>query len=739
MPSKLGEAVLVLKANAKGLKSGLDKASKATGSAVKGMQAKFQGFANKIPVVGGALAGLATPAGLATAAIGLTVGVLTKMVTKTLDLGRSLGTARETLGVSAEAIQIYRRAIEETNGTASSFDQSVLRLTRSIGEAGTGNKQYQEDFERIGLSYEDLAEMSPEDALKAVTGAINEQLSPADGAAVKAALLGRGYAGMGGFANLTTAEIEELTSSVADSAVVMGGDAVDNVDEYDATMREMRDTFGKVAITVGTKLIPKITQLVQSFMSIVEALWPVIDIMLTPLKHSFTVIFGAVDVLSKLLKGDFAGAWNAVLDTAIGVMGNLVQVYNSTIAKIPGVAEIDMERVKTAILSVGSATSEELEPALVEATESTEKLTTATNDLAEAASTTAERVAAWKEAQEEANRAGADMEAQVRGQVIPSLAELEEQLNTAAEAEREMAAATVQSAADQLAASAEVDALRQSFFLEQIRRQGETRRVARETADAIVEAAAKAADDTQRETARMNASWDTYLVNQDAVVAAMLSASINFEDVVDGLAKSFGISTVDMATKAKEMGVSYNDTMALMEAFGREKIAAIIKQMQAAAEAAGAAKEAIDRISDAAQAEMNNTTGIPLNVLDALAAQAGPDTTWHETPAVVGGDIAFVPKFDGRGNVVNRDEDPDYVPSTAHGGITNGPQIRRVGEGGEREAIIPLSKLPDMMSRMMGSGTGGRQPITIMGDVYGWDDFVDKVGEAGVEIEERGG
>ena len=61
MPGKLGEAILVLKANAKGLKEGLGKAQKATGSAVKGMQAKWQGFANRIPVVGGALAGLATP------------------------------------------------------------------------------------------------------------------------------------------------------------------------------------------------------------------------------------------------------------------------------------------------------------------------------------------------------------------------------------------------------------------------------------------------------------------------------------------------------------------------------------------------------------------------------------------------------------------------------------------------------------------------------------------------------
>ena len=43
--------------------------------------------------------------------------------------------------------------------------------------------------------------------------------------------------------------------------------------------------------------------------------------------------------------------------------------------------------------------------------------------------------------------------------------------------------------------------------------------------------------------------------------------------------KSFGISTVDMAAKATAMGVSYNDTMALMEAFGREKINLIIGQI----------------------------------------------------------------------------------------------------------------------------------------------------------------
>ena len=38
---------------------------------------------------------------------------------------------------------------------------------------------------------------------------------------------------------------------------------------------------------------------------------------------------------------------------------------------------------------------------------------------------------------------------------------------------------------------------------------------------------------------------------------------------------------------------------------------------------------------------------------------------------------------------------------------------------------------------MNGGGNGGG--ITIMGDVYGYDDFVDKVGQANVDLEERGG
>jgi hypothetical protein len=64
-------------------------------------------------------------------------------------------------------------------------------------------------------------------------------------------------------------------------------------------------------------------------------------------------------------------------------------------------------------------------------------------------------------------------------------------------------------------------------------------------------------------------------------------------------------------------------------------------------------------------------------------------------------------------------------PQLAHGGIvsaTPGGTLVNVGEGGEDEAVIPLSKL--------GSGGGGNTYVTITGPVYGLDDLDRKLVES---------
>ena len=368
LPS-LGNAILTLRVKGDEFKAGLGKAktqaettTKGIGKSFTNLQGKIQGAAGKVPVVGTSLAALASPAGLAAAGIGLVVGSLTKMVTKTLDVGRSLGTMREATGVSAENLQIYQRAIEETNGDAGKFDDVILRLSKSIGDANQGNKAAQDGFDALGLSWVDLAGKSPDEALKAVVGAANESLSATDGAAVKAALLGRSYTGLGGFANMTTDEITGLTDSVADNATIMSGDQVDAVDAFDAAMRMLRDSVGGLTTGIGSALIPILTKVITFFNN--DLLPPIKDIartlgpVLMPILKAFYNIFGgniktvlmvvadALKFVSQVLTGDFSGAWETVQRIARTVMNGIINVYNNTIALLPGVSKIDMLGVK---------------------------------------------------------------------------------------------------------------------------------------------------------------------------------------------------------------------------------------------------------------------------------------------------------------------------------------------------------------------------------------------------------
>ena len=71
------------------------------------------------------------------------------------------------------------------------------------------------------------------------------------------------------------------------------------------------------------------------------------------------------------------------------------------------------------------------------------------------------------------------------------------------------------------------------------------------------------------------------------------------------------------------------------------------------------------------------------------------------------------------------------MPGLARGGIVMHPTLANIAED-RPEAVIPLDKFG-------GGGFGNRPIVQILGDVWGYDDFVDKVGEANIDLDRRGG
>jgi hypothetical protein len=69
----------------------------------------------------------------------------------------------------------------------------------------------------------------------------------------------------------------------------------------------------------------------------------------------------------------------------------------------------------------------------------------------------------------------------------------------------------------------------------------------------------------------------------------------------------------------------------------------------------------------------------------------------------------------------------EYVPPPlAEGGVVMKPTVAEIGEGGEPEAIVPLSKAKDM-GFSGGGGSGDTYSITINGDIYGIADLERKI------------
>ena len=73
-------------------------------------------------------------------------------------------------------------------------------------------------------------------------------------------------------------------------------------------------------------------------------------------------------------------------------------------------------------------------------------------------------------------------------------------------------------------------------------------------------------------------------------------------------------------------------------------------------------------------------------------------------------------------------DDTDGIPGFAKGGIVTGPTLARLGEAGP-EAVVPLSGKV---------GMGGNLTILFQGDVYGGEDFGDRVRDAVDEATRRG-
>lgn len=112
--------------------------------------------------------------GLAAFGVALSLRAVANFAKNTLEMAENLHNLSIRLGISIEALSELQFVAKMTGVDFGGLSQSMQFMQRQLGQASSGNKAAQRAFESLGLSWQALAKMSPDQQLAAVADALNE-------------------------------------------------------------------------------------------------------------------------------------------------------------------------------------------------------------------------------------------------------------------------------------------------------------------------------------------------------------------------------------------------------------------------------------------------------------------------------------------------------------------------------------------------------------------------------------
>lgn len=364
--------------------SGLEKDFQNTKSSGKSLNSGMGSLKTGILAVSGAVAGAAA-------------GIY-KLTKDTIDYGDKLGDTASMLGMSTKALQEYRYVAQLTGLSADEMDAALSKMTVNLGKE-SGDTQTA--LNTLGLTFEQLRAVSPDERLEMVAEAMAKVQSPTARAATTTALFGKSSmvlvntlsSGAAGIAELRQ-EANDLGFVLGDDMVQAAGNADDAMNRFGAVMTGLRNSIGAQFIPMITKgidglsvwakknreMISGMVSSVGEFVgSILETVAPVADLAGGLLRDLLPVLSGIIkpilpvlqklirlvsDVVGRLMKG-LAPAFQAVgkiIEALMPLVSGIVDIFGSVLAPILDALEPVLGVITEVLTELAGVISETVGP-----------------------------------------------------------------------------------------------------------------------------------------------------------------------------------------------------------------------------------------------------------------------------------------------------------------------------------------------------------------------------------------
>lgn len=221
-----------------------------------GAEEKAKGFGGRLS--GFLKGGIAVFAGLTTAVAGLSTAFVAG-AKKTADYGDQVDKMSQKLGLSTEAYQKWDYVLNLAGTDIQSMTTGLKTLTNKIDDAKNGSSQAQEMFAKLGISMEDLSNMSREEVFEATIKGFQGMADSTERAALANDLYGRSGQSLTPLFNQTAEQTQEQIELAEKYGMIMSEDAVKASAAFNDSLTTMSMTINGLKNRMMGDFLPSLT------------------------------------------------------------------------------------------------------------------------------------------------------------------------------------------------------------------------------------------------------------------------------------------------------------------------------------------------------------------------------------------------------------------------------------------------------------------------------------------------
>jgi len=257
----------------------------------------------------GDIASIAKTVGVAVVGAAGTLFGLAENARRTID---DLDEMAQAVGVNTQFFAEFSAAAQLGGASTEDSAAAIAKFSKNIVEAREGNKAAAQSFKELGISQADLQRLPTEALLARLADGMKGIEDPAKRVALAQELLGRGGRKLIPTLVGGAAEMAKLGDQAREFGLVPGPEAIKAANDMELAMARAMGVVSGLGLTVGTALMPVVTDIAKRF-----ANWA---------KENRAVILTKLDAFVSALTVVVQTAWDATVGF-VGAMRSLLQFF----------------------------------------------------------------------------------------------------------------------------------------------------------------------------------------------------------------------------------------------------------------------------------------------------------------------------------------------------------------------------------------------------------------------------